>query len=128
MGVLVNVSHGELLDKISILEIKAERIKAEAKLRNVKIELAQLRAAWEKACGPLAQVAAHHRDLRRVNERLWDIEDRIRIKEREADFDAEFVELARQVYITNDQRARLKRVVNEACGSDLVEEKQYTEY
>ena len=128
MSVLVNVSHGELLDKISILEIKAERINAPEKLCNVNAELAQLRAAWERACGSLAQVVDYHRDLRRVNERLWDIEDRIRIKERAADFDAEFLELARQVYITNDQRARIKRAVNEAYGSDLIEEKQYTDY
>lgn len=128
MGVLVKVSHGELLDKISILEIKSERITDRTKLIHVDHELRQLRAAWTAACPGDARATAFERDLRRVNERLWDIEDRIRSKEKDADFDAEFVELARQVYITNDQRARIKRAVNEAFGSDIVEEKQYTNY
>lgn len=125
----VPVSPGELIDKITILEIKAARIHDAGKLKNVRTELDLLTATWQdSAFARGASIAAEWEGLRRVNEALWDIEDRIRIKESEAAFDAEFIELARAVYITNDERARLKRVINDRLGSLLVEEKSYADY
>jgi hypothetical protein len=124
----VQTSPGEFLDKLTILEIKSERISDAAKLGNVRRELDLLRATW--AASPLAarDVSALVADLKRVNESLWEIEDRIRFKESESAFDAEFVELARSVYRTNDRRAAIKRGINVALGSDLIEEKSYQRY
>jgi hypothetical protein len=124
----VPVSYGELIDKITILEIKSERIKNAAKLANVRIELDLLNATWQAAAVGQIDVAAARAALRRVNEALWDIEDRIRLKEKAKAFDAEFVELARSVYIRNDERAEIKRAINEKLGSTLVEEKSYEDY
>ena len=121
---LVPVSWGELLDKVSILQIKAERITAPAALANVRNELSLLQAS----AAPLAdnpRLTEWMRALKDVNETLWVIEDRIREKESEARFDAEFIELARSVYATNDRRARIKREINLAVGSQLIEEKSY---
>lgn len=124
----VQTSPGEFLDKLSILEIKAERIADPDKLAHVQHELALLRATW--AASPLAghDVAAACAALKQVNAALWEIEDRLRDLERERRFDAEFVELARSVYITNDRRAALKRELNLALGSEIVEEKSYRPY
>lgn len=124
----VQTSPGEFLDKLTILEIKAERMSDAAKLGNVRRELELLRATW--AASPLAQrdVGALTAELKRVNERLWEIEDAIRAKEAGRVFDAEFVELARSVYRTNDRRAAIKREINVALGSDLLEEKSYKSY
>ena len=121
---LVPVSWGELLDKISILEIKSERITSPAAVANVRNELSMLAAS----AAPLAAhqgLAEWKRALKDVNETLWEIEDRIREKEAEAKFDAEFIELARSVYVNNDRRARIKREINLAVGSQLIEEKSY---
>jgi hypothetical protein len=128
MHLTVQTSPGEFLDKLTILEIKAERIADPAKLANVQQEMGQLRAAW--AASPLAgrDVARLVAELKAVNVTLWEIEDRIRSQEAEQRFDGEFVELARSVYRTNDRRAALKRELNLALGSDLLEEKSYTEY
>ncbi|MDW8479782.1 MAG: DUF6165 family protein [Xanthomonadales bacterium] len=125
---LVPVSVGELLDKIAILEIKSERIADPAKRANVLRELTALREVWERS--PLAglDLGSLRAELKAVNERLWDIEDAIRDKEREQCFDAEFVALARSVYLENDERARIKREINLRSGSALVEEKSYREY
>ena len=128
MSIQVAVSFGEFLDKLSILEIKAERITDTAKLANVERELERLRTAWAEAGHPLELVSGGWRQLKRVNERLWEIEDAIREKERQQQFDAAFIELARAVYTTNDERAALKRRINETLGSELVEEKSYVEY
>lgn len=128
MSIQVAVSFGEFLDKLSILEIKAERIADTAKLANVERELERLRTAWTEAGHPLELVSGEWRQLKRVNERLWEIEDAIREKERQQQFDAAFIELARAVYTTNDERAALKRRINETLGSELVEEKSYVEY
>lgn len=124
----VQTSPGEFLDKLTILEIKSERMADAAKLANVNRELELLRSTW--AASPLAarDVAALVADLKRVNEALWEIEDQIRLKEAAAAFDAEFVELARSVYRTNDRRAAIKRELNVALGSDLLEEKSYQKY
>lgn len=128
MSVLVPVSWGEVIDKITILEIKAERLTDAAKLANVNKELGELVAVRERefpAHGPLAALSA---ELKAINEKLWVIEDDIRDCERAKDFGAKFVELARAVYFTNDERANAKRKVNELLGSALVEEKSYAPY
>ena len=127
MRVQVEISPGELLDKLTILEIKAARITDAAKLANVGREQATLAAA---AAGlPAADgLAALRDDLKAVNERLWDIEDEIREHERRGDFGDGFVALARAVYVTNDRRAALKRQINELLNSDIAEEKSYAKY
>jgi len=124
----VPVSYGELIDKITILEIKSERITSAAKLANVRAELEILDATWRANSAARTDIAAERAALRRVNEALWDIEDRIRLKEKAKAFDAEFIELARSVYIRNDERAEIKRAINEKLGSTLVEEKSYEDY
>ena len=122
------VSYGELIDKITILEIKAERIRDAAKVANVRTELDLLDATWAAHPASRTDIAAERAALRGVNETLWDIEDRIRVKEKAQAFDAEFIELARSVYFRNDERAAIKRTINEKLGSTLVEEKSYEDY
>jgi len=124
----VPVSYGELIDKITILEIKSERIGDPAKLANVRIELDLLNETWRADPAARIDIATERAQLRGVNEALWDIEDRIRLKEKARAFDDEFVELARSVYIRNDERAAIKRVINQKLGSTLVEEKSYQDY
>lgn len=121
--ILVPISAGELLDKITILEIKSERIQNPEQLKNVTRELAALRMAADRLHqiplqGPVAS-------LKNVNTKLWDVEDNIRECEARADFGPRFVELARAVYRLNDERARLKRTINETSGSRYIEEKSY---
>ena len=124
----VPVSFGELLDKIAILEIKSERIADAAKLVNVRKELAALEATWGAHPAAAVDIAALRAALKAVNERLWVIEDDIRLKEKAQAFDDEFVRLARAVYFENDERARIKREINLALGSAYVEEKSYQDY
>ena len=126
--ILVPISPGELLDKITILRIKAARIRDSAKLSNVQIELEWLERVWRDSGAAIPAIAADEAELQRVNSALWDIEDRIRDKERAGAFDAEFIELARAVYVTNDERAAAKKRINTALGSRIVEEKSYAEY
>jgi uncharacterized protein YukE len=126
--ILVPVSFGELLDKIAILQIKSERIADEAKLANVRNELSALERTWMAHPAAGHDIARLRAELKAVNERLWDIEDAIRIKEKRQEFDAEFVRLARSVYFENDERARIKREINTALGSTYVEEKSYQDY
>ena len=126
--VLVPVSPGELLDKITILRIKVARIQDAAKLANVKLELSLLEQIWKDAGGTQHDVALDERALENVNERLWDIEDRIRDKEARQIFDRDFIELARAVYLYNDERAAIKKRINVALGSRIVEEKSYRPY
>ena len=122
MPLLAPISVGELIDKITILEIKEERITDESKRVNVQDELKALRSI-EILNIPTDLVD----ELREVNRSLWDIEDAIREKERMSEFDEKFVELARSVYFTNDRRSRIKRSINEISGSDLIEEKSYND-
>jgi len=124
----VPVSYGELIDKITILEIKSERIGDAAKRANVGVELDLLNATWGGDSASHTDIADQCAKLRAVNEALWEIEDRIRFKEKSNAFDAEFIELARSVYIRNDERAAIKRAINEKLGSTLVEEKSYQDY
>ena len=126
--ILVPLSPGELLDKITILRIKSARMTDSAKLANVRTELAELEKTWGAAVAGLPDVAEDERALQAVNERLWVIEDDIREKERAQAFDARFIELARSVYIENDERAAIKKRVNLALGSRIVEEKSYKPY
>jgi len=126
--ILVPISPGELLDKITILRIKAARMSDAAKLANVRLELELLERTWRESGAAGADLAAEERELQAVNERLWDIEDRIREKEAARDFGAGFVELARSVYIENDQRAAIKKRINVKLGSRIVEEKSYQPY
>ena len=122
------VSYGELIDKITILEIKSRRIADEAKLANVRNELDLLNATWANHAASQTDIADARARLLAVNELLWDIEDRIRVKERAQAFDQEFIELARSVYFRNDERAAFKREINLKLGSQLVEEKSYQDY
>ncbi len=126
--VSVEIAPGELIDKITILDIKRERIADPAKLANVRRELDVLSRARDSALPESADLDRLTADLKAVNEALWDIEDRIRGCERNGDFGPTFVELARAVYRTNDRRAHLKRAVNELLGSTLIEEKSYAAY
>ncbi len=124
----VPVSFGELLDKIAILQIKSERMSDPAKLANVRNELAALEATWAAHPASRQDIAALRAELKAVNERLWVIEDDIRLKEKAQAFDAEFIRLARSVYFENDTRARVKKDINLALGSAYVEEKSYQDY
>ena len=126
--ILIPVSLGELIDKITILEIKSERITDPAKLANVRLELEQLSQVSVLDDDLLRNIAELRVKLKAVNVDLWEIEDRIRIKESLAEFDQEFIELARSVYFRNDERAAFKRSINIQQGYDLVEEKSYADY
>ncbi|MCL1634049.1 hypothetical protein M2650_05265 [Luteimonas sp. SX5] len=134
--ILVPVSFGELLDKIAILQIKSERMTDPAKLANVRNELSALEKTWmahpaavqESGSESGAGIGKLRAELKAVNERLWVIEDDIRVKEKAQAFDDEFVRLARSVYFENDERARIKKDLNLALGSSYVEEKSYQDY
>ncbi len=128
MSVLVPVSWGEIVDKITVLEIKAERLADPAKLANVTKELGELVAIRDQHFRDHEGLERLAGELKSVNERLWVIEDDIRDCERAKNFGDAFVALARSVYITNDDRARVKRQINDLLGSDLVEEKSYAPY
>ena len=128
MSLLIPVSAGELLDKLTILLIKKERIADTAKLENIIMELSQLQAVYNQSIKQSAELDALISELRLVNGALWDIEDKIRGREKGRDFGTVFIELARSVYKTNDRRAELKYQINELLGSELVEEKSYEAY
>jgi hypothetical protein len=128
MDLLVPVSAGELLDKIAILRIKAERIADPSKVANVKKELSALEDVATRAIPPSPALAAVEADLKSINEALWEIEDDIRALDARGDFGEGFVRLAQAVYRTNDRRAALKREVNRLTGSTLVEEKSYHDH
>ncbi len=128
MSLLVPVSWGELLDKISILEIKKERIANPEKVKNVSHELVLLSQVRDCDIDGTEEILALCRDLKEVNVSLWDIEDDIRMCEKANDFGEDFVALARAVYKTNDRRAELKYKLNKLLGSDVIEEKSYEEY
>ena len=124
----VPISPGELLDKIAILRIKSRRMSDPQKVQNVRVELAALQETWSSSAYARIDIAADIEALQTVNERLWVIEDDIRDKERAQAFDAEFIRLARAVYVENDERAAIKRRINTTLGSSIVEEKSYREY
>jgi len=126
--ITIPVSPGEVVDRLTILEIKSQRIKDAAKRANVHVELASLAKAAKGAIPDTDEMRGLRAELKAINEKLWVIEDDIRDCERQGDFGAAFVALARSVYRTNDQRAGLKRRINEALGSDLIDEKSYAPY
>ena len=125
---LIPISWGELFDKITILQIKLDNIQDKNALKNIKIEYDELFKIYDNNF--LEDVSAKRFliDLKNINKKLWNIEDNIRDKERRKSFDKKFIELARSVYITNDERSRVKRNINETFGSQLIEEKSYSDY
>jgi Family of unknown function (DUF6165) len=127
-GISIPVAPGELLDKITILELKLERIGDPKKLRNVRAEMALLRGVASREIPETPEIARLTAELRGINAELWDIEDKIRGCERDGDFGANFVALARAIYRSNDRRADVKRRINLALGSTIVEEKSYAAY
>lgn len=130
MTAMIEVSFGELVDKITILEIKSTRITDPAKLTNVRNELTALSEVWDciQRDKPSADLRDARAALKSVNEQLWNIEDAIRAHESAKNFDATFIELARNVYITNDRRAKLKKHIDTVLGSRFSEEKSYQSY
>jgi len=124
----VPVSPGEVLDKITILEIKSERMTDPGKVANVRVELALLQDTWSKAVKEDEVIQDLHAQLKEINEALWEIEDDIRDKERVKEFDQRFIELARSVYFTNDRRSEVKKKLNLHLGSQIIEEKSYQDY
>lgn len=126
--ILVPISPGELLDKITILRIKAQRMREPDKLANVRHELSLLEHTWEQSVGCAPGLEAESAALETVNAALWQIEDDIRQHEAEGRFDAAFVELARAVYLRNDERAAIKRRINVRLGASILEEKSYQPY
>lgn len=128
MSISTEISFGEFLDKLTILDIKCERIRDTDKLKNVEHERDVLNRIWKEHEKSSVDISAEYNELKKINERLWEIEDDIRDKEKNKEFDQEFVELARSVYVTNDERARIKKEINLKLGSDLVEEKSYSDY
>ena len=126
--ILIPISPGELLDKITILQIKAERIADPVKVANVKAELDMLSKVWSETVEVDSEITALTAELRSVNAALWEIEDDIRDEERGKRFGERFIELARAVYVTNDERANAKKKVNLHLNSTIVEEKSYQDY
>jgi hypothetical protein len=124
----VPVSTGELIDKITILEIKSQRIDDPVKLANVQKELDLLNKTWAQNKPVTPDIETEKGMLKEVNERLWEVEDQIRLLEAEKDFGDRFVELARAVYVTNDRRAEIKKMIDKALGSEITEEKSYADY
>jgi len=125
----IEVSNGELLDKISILELKLLKIEDKEKLVNIQKEFETLNPLCQKLFEKYdGELQTHYLELARINGQLWDIEDWIRNCEREKRFDAEFIQLARSVYVTNDRRSKVKKEINILTNSELVEEKSYKDY
>jgi transcriptional regulator of nitric oxide reductase len=124
----VPVSPGEVLDKITILEIKSERISDPEKVANVRVELELLQKTWKEFIRDDEVIRDLHAQLKEINEALWEIEDDIRDKERAKEFDQRFIKLARAVYVTNDRRSQVKKDLNLHLGSEIIEEKSYQDY
>ena len=124
----IPISWGELFDKKTILQIKLKNLKTKTALKNVKIEYAYLSKIFDENFSKNKNAQKLMSDLKKVNQKLWDIEDLIRDKERNKTFDKDFVELARSVYFTNDDRSYIKRTINDTFGSELIEEKSYAHY
>ena len=126
--ILIPISPGELLDKITILQIKSERISDATKVANVRTELGMLEQVWSDTVEDDEQIRALSSELKSINEALWEIEDDVRDEERNKRFGDRFIELARAVYVTNDERANAKKKVNLYLNSSIVEEKSYQDY
>ena len=124
----IPISWGELLDKITILQIKLENLTSKGALENVARDLKHLQYIFSQSCPDSIKPKQLKVELKKINQRLWDIEDEIRDKEKNKLFDDEFIQLARSVYITNDERSRIKRTINKIFGSEFIEEKSYSDY
>ena len=122
------IAIGDLVDKITILKIKTERITNPQKLMNIKKELTTLSETYQNISRPSSRLSQLEKDLKKANTILWETEDSIRDKEHKKEFDDSFVELARKIYFTNDKRCAIKREINNLLGSNLIEEKSYKEY
>lgn len=128
MKIETPISVGELLDKISILEIKSEKVKDNNKLVNINLELTILRNVADQSLGDYENLEKRISELKLINLKLWDIEDKIRVEEKNKNFDDDFIFLARSVYITNDKRFDVKNKINNEFGSIIKEEKSYQKY
>lgn len=126
--ITAEISFGELIDKITILTIKSERITNQEKLKNIHTELTSLQNTCDQYVGKRNDIAQLQALLKKINAELWDIEDAIRIKERKKEFDDEFIAIARSVYITNDQRFAVKKEIDTLLGSSITEQKSYEEF
>ena len=125
---LIPISWGELFDKLTILQIKLENLQDKNALKNVKIEYNQLYIIYNKNFLENEKAKLFMINLKKINNKLWNIEDEIREKEKNKTFDEEFIKLARNVYITNDQRSYVKKKINKTFNSEIIEEKSYQDY
>ena len=126
--ILTEISAGELLDKLSILEIKLNKIKNPALLQEIKKDYNIINEAKNKNINSSNEINVLYTDLKKINEQLWEIEDKIRLCEKNSDFKGKFIQLARDVYLTNDKRSKIKLEINKILGSNIQEVKQYTQY
>ena len=124
----IPVSSGELIDKISILKIKRKKIINKSKLRNINKELSLLNKIYKNNFKKNKKILLYEKKLIKINKKLWDVEDKIRLLESKKNFNQKFIDLARAVYINNDQRSEIKKKINELTGSPLIEEKSYKSY
>ena len=126
--ILIPASSGELIDKITILKIKKKKISNKTKLKNINNELNLLNDIYKKSFGKGKKIILYEEQLLNINKKLWVIEDKIRFEESKKNFGKEFVDLARQVYLNNDERSKIKKKINKLTGSHIVEEKSYKSY
>ena len=126
--ILTEISAGELLDKLSILEIKLNKIKNPALLQEIKKEYDAINNTKNKSINSSNEINVLYTNLKKINEQLWEIEDKIRLCEKNSDFKNKFIQLARDVYFTNDKRSKIKLEINKVSGSNIQEVKQYTQY
>ena len=126
--ILTEISAGELLDKLSILEIKLNKIKNPALLQEIKKDYNIINEAKNKNINSSDEINVLYTDLKKINEKLWEIEDKIRLCEKNSDFKDKFIQLARDVYFKNDKRSKIKSEINKISGSNIQEVKQYTQY
>ena len=126
--ILTEISAGELLDKLSILEIKLNKIKNPALLQEIKKDYNIINEAKNKNINSSNEINILYTDLKKINEQLWEIEDKVRLCEKNSDFKDKFIQLARDVYLKNDKRSKIKLEINKILGSNIQEVKQYTQY
>ena len=126
--ILTEISAGELLDKLSILEIKLNKIKNPALLEEIKKDYNKINEAKNKNINSSDEINVLYTDLKKINEQLWEIEDKIRLCEKNSDFKDKFIQLARDVYFENDKRSKIKSEINKISNSNIQEVKQYTQY
>ena len=126
--ILTEISAGELLDKLSILEIKLNKIKNPALLQEIKKDYNIINEAKNKNINSSEEINVLYTDLKKINEQLWEIEDKIRLCEKNSDFKDKFIQLARDIYFKNDKRSKTKSEINKILGSNIIEIKQYTQY